>query len=69
MAETLDELIQTVESRTVAQTTSYIANYVNDRLDELKASREAGTSEFDYCEHLGRIKELELLLKTIKELK
>lgn len=69
MAETLDELIQTVESRTVAQTTNYIANYINDRLDELKASREAGASEFDYCEHLGRIKELELLLKTIKELK
>jgi hypothetical protein len=46
-----------------------LANYVSDRLDELKATRDAGTSEFDYCEHLGRIKELELLLKTIKELK
>jgi hypothetical protein len=69
MAETLDELIQSVESRTVAQTTNYLANYVSDRLDELKATRDAGTSEFDYCEHLGRIKELELLLKTIKELK
>ena len=69
MAETLDELIQSVESRVVAQTTNYLANYVSDRLDELKATRDAGTSEFDYCEQLGRIKELELLLKTIKELK
>lgn len=69
MQETLDELIESVESRVVLQTTNYLAGYINERLDELKSTREAGKSEFDYCEHLGRIKELELLLKTIKELK
>jgi hypothetical protein len=69
MTETLDELIQSVESRAVLQTTNYLSNYISDRLDELKAQREAETSEFDYCEHLGRVKELELLLKTLKELK
>jgi hypothetical protein len=68
MAESLDELIQSVENRVLLQTTNYLTNYVSDRLDELKKTREADTSEFDYCEHLGRIKELELFLKTIKEL-
>jgi hypothetical protein len=67
MAEVLDELVKTVEQRTVAEVSNYLASYVNERLDELKAEKES--NEFDYCEHLGRIKELELLLKTIKELK
>jgi hypothetical protein len=67
ISNTLSELVTTVEKRTIAEVSNYLAQYISDRLDVLKEERE--TTEYDYCEQQGRMKELELLLKTIKELK
>jgi len=66
MTDALNTLVKTVEDRTLLKTTTYLINHIDSRLDALKINQ--GTSEYDYCETMGRMKELELLLKTLKEL-
>lgn len=66
MTDALNTLVKTVEDRTLLKTTTYLINHIDSRLDALKQNQ--GTSEYDYCENMGRMKELELLLKTLKEL-
>ena len=62
----LAELIEIVQKESVLNTTNYLLDYIQTRIDLLKSEKES--TEYDYCEHLGRIKELELIVKTLKEL-
>jgi len=66
MTDALNNLVKTVENRTLLKTTTYLINHIDIRLDALKQN--LGSSEYDYCETMGRTNELELLLKTLKEL-
>jgi hypothetical protein len=63
----LTDLVEKVTNTAVLETTTYLINYIEGRVQELTQQTES--TEYDYCEHLGRIKELELLLQTLKELK
>lgn len=63
----LDELITTVETRVTQEVTNYFLAFIDLRIEALENMEQS--TEFDYCEKLGRIKELQELTKTLKELK
>jgi hypothetical protein len=65
--EQLDQLIQTVENRTTREVTNYFLAFIDQRIEALEKMEQS--TEFDYCEKLGRIKELQELIKTLKEIK
>jgi hypothetical protein len=65
--EQLDQLIQTVENRTTKEVTNYFLAFIDQRIEALEKMEQS--TEFDYCEKLGRIKELQELIKTLKEIK
>lgn len=67
ISEELEELIQTVESRVTREVTNYFLAFIDQRLESLKNTEQS--TEFEYCEKLGRIKELQEITKTLKELK
>jgi hypothetical protein len=62
----LDKLVKSVEQRVTREVTDYFLEYIDTRLIEL--SKEKESTEYDYCERLGRIKELQELTKTLRNL-
>ena len=59
---------QSVDSRlTKLEIKSKMIDYYTKRIEELKVERMSNSSEFDYCELIGRIKEVETALNYIKE--
>jgi hypothetical protein len=62
----LDKLINQVEERVTRQISNHMIDFVNERMKSLELSNE--TTEFDYCEKVGRIKELHEVLKELREL-
>jgi hypothetical protein len=66
--EQLDQLIQTVEERVTREVTNYFVAFIQRRTEDLENMSPEST-EFDYCEKLGRIKELQELTQALKELK
>jgi hypothetical protein len=59
---------QSVDSRlTKLEIKSKMIDYYTKRIEELRSERIQDSSEFDYCELIGRIKEVETALNYIKE--
>lgn len=65
--EQLDELITTVEIRVTQEVTNYFLAFIDQRIEALEKMEQS--TEYDYCEKLGRIKELQELTKTLKGIK
>jgi hypothetical protein len=62
----LEKLIDQVEERVTRQISNHMVEFVNERMKLLELPDE--TTEFDYCEKVGRIKELQEVLKELREL-
>ena len=62
----LEQLIQTVEQRVTREVTNYFLEVIDNRLNEHKEVPQS--TEYDYCEAVGRIKELQELTKTLRDL-
>lgn len=59
---------QSVDSRlTKLEIKSKMIDYYTKRIEKLRSERIQDSSEFDYCELIGRIKEVETALNHIKE--
>jgi hypothetical protein len=65
--EALDHLILTVETRVSREVTTFIRDYINERIDTIQGEKHE--TEYDYCEQEGRLKELRELLTTLRNLK
>lgn len=62
----LNKLIQMVEERVTREVTNYFLEFIDSRIKALNESQES--TEYDYCEKLGRIKELQELTKSLRNL-
>jgi hypothetical protein len=67
MRDSLVELVLKVERSAAVDVLNLISDYITERLELLE--KEKQTDEFDYCEFVGRKKELEELLNKLKETK
>jgi hypothetical protein len=67
MRDSLAELVLKVERSTAVDILNLITNHINERLELLE--KQKLTDEFDYCEFVGRTKELEELINKLKEIK
>lgn len=62
----LNKLIQMVEERVTREVTNYFLEFIDSRIKALNELEQ--TTEYDYCEKLGRIKELQELTKSLRNL-
>lgn len=62
----IDKLVQMVEERVTRELTNYFLEFIDTRIKALNEQEQ--TTEYDYCEKLGRIKELQELTKTLRNL-
>lgn len=62
----LNKLVQMVEERVTREVTTYFLEFIDGRIKELDKMPQ--TTEYDYCEKVGRIKELQELTKTLRNL-
>ena len=67
MRDSLVELVEKVENSTTVEILNLITNYISERVELLE--KQKLENEFDYCEFLGRTKELEELLNKLKQIK
>jgi hypothetical protein len=67
MRDSLAELVLKVERSTAVDILNLISDYITERLELLE--KQKLTDEFDYCEFVGRTKELEELINKLKEIK
>lgn len=62
----IDKLVDTVEKRVTREVTNYFLELIDTRIKTLNEQEQ--TTEYDYCEKLGRIKELQELTRTLLNL-
>jgi len=63
----INKLVDMVEQRVTREVTNYFLDFIDNRLKQLEETPQS--TEYEYCEVVGRIKELQEVTKALKDLK